>query len=469
MVGINPVTTTYNPALLQQQQQAMALGQQPMVAQPATAGMNDLQQALAGANALGIEGTTQVLPQILAMSQQTDQLKEAARVSKQQQEQILALQAQLDANALKGQQQGVQTQALQQLQTTIPAIPQIQQPTIATNSLESQKSAAITSGNLGELANVMTSEVTSNAPNVQKAMDDALQVQTYRNALMAQGIPKDQATALANQKFQADNAVATGQAVIAQQPIMLQQPLQPVVQAPVATQPIQQLTLEPPAVTDTIATSPAATPTVPIQEEMVNIAGVGLVSKATLIAVLQNTSPEAQEQAQQQAQQQPPASTATATPRAVLPADYTLQQALPQTTLIPEQALTGLPPVASPLAFASVNSYGNSGITAEKYQQLLAYMNQQQQLSITPTTTSSESVTVTSHEEDNFSQAKIEAEKLGFDTTNMPNSYAERRAQQQKRHKRVMAQMLKRPKLYVPKPDDSKYAAYGGGDSEASA
>jgi hypothetical protein len=479
MTGVNPVST-YNPALLQQQQQGMAMGQQPtqpqvampMATQPTTSGgegMTDLQQALAGANAIGIEGTTQVLPQIQAMSQQSAQINALTKANKQAQQQNLMLQAQIQANALKGQQQGVQGQALQQLQATMP---QTQQPMVTT-SLDDQKNAAIASGNLGELAKVMTSEVTSDVSSIQKKMEDARIVQTYRNALMAQGIPKDQATALANQKIEADNAAATGQAVVAQQPIMVQkQPQQPVVQAPVAAQPVQQPTIQPPVATDTTATSPAPTPTAPVQEEMVNVADVGLVSKATLTAVLQNTSPEAQEaqakaqeQAQQQAQQQQPASTVAATPRAVLPVDYTIQQALPQTTLMPQQqALTGFPLVASPLAFASVNSFGNSGITAEKYQQLLAYMNQQQRPAVASTNTPSTSAT-SSAEADSFAKAKIEAAKLGFDTTNMPNNYAELRVKQQKRRKIARQKNLESyKKPYLPKPEN-KYDFYGSGEA----
>ncbi|MCS6265944.1 MAG: hypothetical protein H2174_00045 [Vampirovibrio sp.] len=507
MAGVNPVST-YNPALLQQQQQAMAMGQQPtqpqvampMATQPTTSGgegMTDLQQALAGANSLAVEGTTKVAPQVLAMAQQSAQVSEVTKANDQLKQQNLALQAQIQATTMKGQQQGVQEQALQQLQTTIPTMPQTQataapagvnpttvmatvaqQPVVAStgnSSLSDKQSAAILSGNLGEFGKSTAENALSGWKDVQKKLEEGKQMEIYRNALMAQGITKDQATALANQKIQADNAAATGQAVVAQQPIMVQQqPQQPVVQAPVAAQPVQQPTIQPPVATDTTATSPAPTPTAPVQEEMVNVAGVGLVSKATLTAVLQNTSPEAQEaqaqakaqeQAQQQAQQQQPASTVAATPRAVLPADYTIQQALPQTTLMPQQqALTGFPPVASPLAFASVNSFGNSGITAEKYQQLLAYMNQQQQPAVASTNTPSTSAT-SSAEADSFAKAKIEAAKLGFDTTNMPNNYAELRVKQQKRRKIARQKNLESyKKPYLPKPEN-KYDFYGSGEA----
>ena len=500
MAGVNPVST-YNPALLQQQQQAMAMGQQPtqpqvampMATQPTTSGgvgMTDLQQALAGANSLAVEGTTKVAPQVLAMAQQSAQVTEVTKANDQLKQQNLALQAQIQATTMKGQQQGVQEQALQQLQTTMPTMPQTQataapagvntttvmatvaqQPVVAStgnSSLSDKQSAAILSGNLGEFGKSTAENALSGWKDVQKKLEEGKQMEIYRNALMAQGITKDQATALANQKIQADNAAATGQAVVAPQPIMVQQqPQQPVVQVPAAAQPVQQPTIQPPVATDTTATSPAPTPTAPVQEEMVNVAGVGLVSKATLTAVLQNTSPEAQEQAQQQAQQQQPASTVAATPRAVLPADYTIQQALPQTTLMPQQqALTGFPLVASPLAFASVNSFGNSGITAEKYQQLLAYMNQQQRSAVASTSTNVPPTSATSSAEaDSFAKAKIEAAKLGFDTTNMPNNYAELRVKQQKRRKIARQKNLESyKKPYLPKPEN-KYDFYGSGEA----
>jgi hypothetical protein len=485
MMGVNPVTTyNPNPALLQQQQQTIAMTQQPMVAQPATAGMNDVQQALAGANALGVEGTTQIVPQILAVTQQTAQIKEANKANNDLKQKNMVLEAQIQALALKGQQQGVQGQALQQLQTTMPTtMPQqtqqsvvqvpvtVAQPTTtATPNYDTQKSAAITSGNLGELAKVMTSEVTKDAPSVQKAMDNAIQVQTYRNTLMAQGIPKDQATALANQKIQADNTAAAGQVIAPQQQVMVQQPQQIVVQPPQQAQAQQPLVVQQPMMQQApVAVQPQPAPS---QEEMVYIAGVGPVSKPVLTALLQNTSKEAQEaqakaqqEAQEKAQQQQTTPSATVAPRSVLPTDYTLQQALPQTALMPQQALTGFPPVASPLAFASVNSYGNSGITAEKYQQLLAYMNQQQQPAVASTSTNTPSTSATSSAEaDSFAKAKLEAAKLGFDTTNMPNSYAELRAKQKKRRRKLTTKNLATPKLYLPKPEN-KYDFYGSGEA----
>jgi hypothetical protein len=499
MVGVNPVTT-YNPALYPQQQvqqQPMAMGQQPIMqpqqmmpvaqATASTTGMTDLQKELANVNALGVEGTTQVLPQILAMSQQTAQIKEATKANNELKQKNIQLEAQIQANALKGQQQGVvQGQALQQLQATMPQL-QPQQPTAtvgvapsvvpttmptiastpATNNFENQKMAAITSGNLGELAKVTASEVTSDAPRILKLMEEEKLKTTYRNGLMAQGIPKDQATALTNQKYQADNAAATEQVAAPQQPIMVQQPQQQqmVQQQPVDQQPVQ--------VQQPVAQTIARAET-PITEEMVDVPGVGKVPKATLAAVLQNTSPEAQ-QAQLQAQQQqvsqpPPATATTTTPRAVLPqADYTMLQAtLPTMPTIapsvPQQQWMGLPPVASPLAFASVNSYGNSGITANNYQQMLGYINQQQQSNgATPSTTGTASTT-----EDSYAKAKIEATKLGFDTSTMPNNAAEQTLKRKKRHKKLMAKLLAKPKLYIPKPDDSKYASYGGGEASSS-
>jgi hypothetical protein len=157
------------------------------------------------------------------------------------------------------------------------------------------------------------------------------------------------------------------------------------------------------------------------------------------------------------AQQQQATSSATATPRAVLPQNDTVQQQPPQ------QPVVGFPPVASPLAFGSVNSYGNSGITAEKYQQVLAYMSQQQQP--TTVTTSTETATASSTEgDDSYAEAKKKAAALGFDTTNMPNNYAELRAKQKKRHKKAMVKMLAKPKLYVPKPEN-KYDFYGSGEA----
>jgi hypothetical protein len=227
-----------------------------------------------------------------------------------------------------------------------------------------------------------------------------------------------------------------------------------------------------PVVQQPVAPARAETPTT---DEMVDVPGVGKVPKATLAAVLQNTSPEAQ-QAQLQAQQQqasqpPPATATTATPRAVLPqADYTMLQATLQTMptiapSVPQQQWMGLPPVASPLAFASVNSYGNSGITANNYQQMLGYINQQQQQSngATPSTTGTASIT-----EDSYAKAKIEADKLGFDTSTMPNNATEQALKRKKRHKKLMAKLLAKPKLYMPKPDDSKYASYGGGEASSS-
>jgi hypothetical protein len=485
MVGVNPVTT-YNPALYPQPQQvqAMAMGYQPPPVQPQvampttaatnTAGMTDLQKELANVNALGVEGTTQVLPQILAMSQQTAQMKEATKANNELKQKNIQLEAQIQANALKGQQQGVvQGQALQQLQATMPTMTQLQPqqptttvgvaqpvasttiastPTPPTNNFENQKMAAITSGNLGELAKVTASEVTSDTPRILKLMEEENSKTTYRKMLEASGIPKDQATALTNQKFQADNAAAAGQVAAPQQPVMMvqQPPQQPIVQQP-------------------IATARAETPTT---DKMVDVPGVGLVPQATLTALLQNTAAEAQKaqaeaQQQQTTQQQP----VTATPRAVLPQDYTMLQttlptmptiapSAPQQPLYGQQPqLIGLPPVASPLAFASVSSFGNSGITANNYQQMLGYINQQQQTVAIPTAASTT--------EDPYAKAKIEAAKLGFDTSTMPNNATEQALKRKKRHKKLMAKLLAKPKLYKPKPDDSKYASYGGGDASS--
>jgi hypothetical protein len=429
MAGLNPVTT-YNPALLQQQQQAV----QPQPTTTGGEGMSDLQQALAGANALTVEGTTTIVPQIQALAQQSAQVAAANKQNDQLRQQNLALQAQIQANALKGQQQGVQGQALQQLQTTMSTLPQVQtgmpnttttaitpqQPNLqqsvvsnmggaATTGLSDRQSEAIRSGDLGTFAQTTAETALSGWQDVQKALDDSKQRQTYRNALMAQGISKEQATAMANQQIPSGTsggAVATGQNVVVppqQQPVA--QPQQQVVVQP---QPVVQQTIEQSQPQPVVQPQyqPQAIPTTPIEEEMVNVAGVGLVSKATLTAVLQNTSPEAQERAQQelaaqQAQQQQQQAVA---PRAVLSTaeNTVVQQPTTQTEISPEEAA--------------------------------------------------------------FAKAKMEAAKLGFDTTTMPSTYAEFRAKQRQRHKNAMAQMLKKPKLYVPKPDDSKYAAYGGGE-----
>ena len=453
MVGINPVTT-YNPALPQQMAIAQPqLQQQASASMMGGAGMTDLQKELAGANSLAIEGNTQAVPAVWAIAQATEKTNALQKENSQLKQQTYAMQAQQQAAAIKGQgMQGVvQGQALQQLQATMPTAS-------PTTSLEAQKSNAIASGNLGEFAKLGASEATAGVGDLLARIDTEKSKTAFRNGLMAQGIPKDQATALAAQQFggQAPAAAVAPTATVPQpqQPVAVQQPMMQ--QAPVVQQQaIQQVAVQP---------QPA-----PSTEEMVNIAGVGLVSKSTLTALLQNTSPEAQaaqakaqEQVQQQQAQQQTAQTApeaTAAPRSVLPQEGVLQP-----------PMTGLPPVAQPSAFGSVSSYGNSGITATNYQQMLAYMNQQQQQPATASTSTQPTAT-SGTEVDPFAQAKLEAVKLGLDPSSMPSNREEFEAQQaanrQKRSKARQARLNKPLKLYLPKPEN-KYDFYGGGDAPES-
>ncbi len=479
MVGVNPVTAyNPNPALYAQPQQVAYGQQQPFYQQPAQQApvdsSNDLARELAGANALAVEGTTQVAPQIMALAQQTAQINEMNKAQQQLQQQKLVLQAQIQANAMKGQQTTAQGQALQQLQGTMPTIT-AQQPTATATSnggFSQKQLSAMQSGNLGEFGKATTENLLSGYKDILKVGEDAKKEKVYAQALVAQGIPQEQANALAKQKIQTDNAAMAGQTVVAQQPaVMVQQQPQVVQQAPAVapTQPVvqsQPVAQQSPQVVTQASASPAT-------EEMVNVPRVGLVPKSTLTALLQNTTKEAQEaqaQAQQQALQQQAQPTRQTLPTTAITPRKTLDETVvsavpmnlqPTSPALPfapqQQSLASLPVVASPLAFASVNSFGNSGINANNYQQMLAYANQQQQPTATATT-------ATEAKEDSYAEAKKKAAALGFDTTKMPNNREELRRIQRKRHKRVMAQMLKKPKLYVPKPDDSKYAAYGGGD-----
>ena len=494
MTGINPVTG-YNPTLYAPQQQAV-VGysgvQNPVATGFPQQGLNtvggtvggeqtDLQKILAESNALAVEGTTVVAPKVIAIAQETEKLKSATKANEQLQQQNLALKAQIQAASLKGQQQGIQGNALQQLEATMPTAtltPSTGVTTVPTGvpstattvptpsgGMSQDMVDALSSGNLGQLGKATVESALSGKDEVFAALEKAKLVGAYKKALIANGIPADQAQALAEQQVTAEQ---TGQQVAVAQP---QQPVvvpntavvpqqlvaQPVVQQPSIPQDtvLQQPTVLPAQVQPQVQPQVLPVPTATTGAGQVNIPGVGLVDRSILAGLLQNTTPEAVEaQAQQQALlQQQQQQVATATPRSILP---TVEPT--PTTLMPAQPVatvgTPSPFVLSPLPTLVQPTVGGANTLMPTVPQANTSVTQQADATTVPQNPA----------EARYQQSLATLKAQGQDISTMPATLAERDYKRRKKHQAIMAKFLKPPKLYVPKADDNKYAYLGGAD-----
>jgi hypothetical protein len=443
MTGINPVTG-YNPTLYAPQQQAVAgyNGVQPQVATGfPQQGLNtvggtvggeqtDLQKILAESNALAVEGTTVVAPKVIAIAQETEKLKSATKANEQLQQQNLALKAQIQAASLKGQQQGIQGNALQQLQATMPTttltpstattVPTGVAPTATavptpSGGMSQDMVNALNSGNLGQLGKATVESALSGKDEVFNALNKARLVGVYKKALIANGIPADQAQALAEQQVTAEQ---TGQQVA------VAQPQQPVVVPNTAVVP-QQLVAQP------VVQQPS------IPQETV-------LQQPTVLPA------QAQQQALLQQQQQ---QVATAAPRSILP---TVEPT--PTTLMPAQPVatvgTPSPFVLSPLPTLVQPTVGGANTLMPTVPQANTSVTQQADATTVPQNPA----------EARYQQSLATLKAQGQDISTMPATLAERDYKRRKKHQAIMAKFLKPPKLYVPKADDNKYAYLGGAD-----